>query len=314
MQLVEQGLLDLDVSINQYLPFDIVNPHFPDAIITSWMLLQHRSSLIDDELAYRGLFTIPTGAPDPEMSLQDLARRYYLEGGELYSEEGNFGRWAPGQERSYSNVAFGLLGFLVEQVSGEPFNAYCNKHIFQPLSMTSTGWFSSEVDMRELAVPYDGDVRLAPYTAASYPDGGLRTTVADFSKFMIALTNGPIQGGPRILRAETLNAMRPDRSEDTLVWDPDVFSDFLVDTKDHPVPGHSGFDPGIATLTGFNSLNGRGLIVFMNGSQSLVTPSPFFLWKMINYRAPFRRLAIDGWIAALRADRYPAPPGLRKPP
>ncbi len=293
MQLVEKGLLDLDAPINRYLPFHIANPHYPDTQITARMLLQHTSSLIDDDTTYRSTFTIPSGAPDPAMTLEELVRRYYLKGGALYNAETNFAGVPPGEARSYSNVAFGLLGFLVEQVSGQAFNVYCNEHIFRPLGMTSTGWFSTEINIERMATLYDGSTQLKPYAAASYPDGGLRTTIIDFSKFMIAMMNGGAYQGHRILQAATLQEMLPDRPEDTLVWEPDVFRELLVDTKGRPVPGHLGGDPGIATFAGFNPHNGTGLIVFMNGSPSLISPSPLLMLKMFNYRAPYKRLATE---------------------
>lgn len=62
MQLYEKGFLNLDVSINEYLPFDIKNPNFPNQKITVRMLLQHKSSLIDNEPAYRSTFTIFSGS------------------------------------------------------------------------------------------------------------------------------------------------------------------------------------------------------------------------------------------------------------
>ena len=124
MQLYEKGLIDLDASINRYLPFEIVNPNFPDKKITVRMLLQHKSSLIDNDPVYRSTFTILSGTPDPEMTLEELARNYYLEGGDLYDAAANFSNIHPGEEQSYSNIAFGLLGFIVEQVSRQAFNVY----------------------------------------------------------------------------------------------------------------------------------------------------------------------------------------------
>jgi len=293
MQLYEKGLIDLDASINRYLPFGIVNPNFPEEQITVRMLLQHKSSLIDNEPVYRSTFTIDSGAPDPEMTLEELARNYYLEDGDLYDPAENFSEIHPGGEQSYSNIAFGLLGFVVEQVSGQAFNAYCRENIFLPLGMASTGWFSTEINAERMAVLYDGEIRLKPYGVASYPDGGLKTTIIDFSKFLIAIMNGGEYGRQRILKTATVKEMMPDNPEDNLVWVPDVFSELFVDTNGRPVPGHLGGDPGVSTFAGFNPLNGTGMIVFMNGATSLIAPSPFLILKMANYRSPYKRLGIE---------------------
>jgi CubicO group peptidase (beta-lactamase class C family) len=227
------------------------------------------------------------------MSLEELARSYFLEGGALYDAAANFSASYPGEEQSYSNIAFGLLGFIVEQVSGQDFNVFCNENIFLPLGMTSTGWFSTEIDLERLAVPYDGETRLKPYAVASYPDGSLKTTVADFSKLLMAIMSGGAYKGQRILETATVREMMPDSPEDNLGWSPDVFGELFVDTDGHRVQGHLGGDPGVNTFAAFNPNDRTGLIVFMNGGQSLISPSPFLVFKMLNYRAPYRRLGIE---------------------
>ncbi len=291
MQLAELQLLDLDAPINAYLPFEIVNPHHPEAAITTRMLLQHRSSLIDHSETYRRLFTIHSGVPDPEVPEEEALRRYFLPGGDLYDAQRNFSRTPPGEERHYTNLGFGLLGFLVERASGRPFNAFTREHIFTPLGMASTGWFSSEVDMDRLAVAYDGDTRLDPYSTTSYPASGLRTTVSDFAKFVVALSYPPESGEREILDRETLEALWRAPADDALVWHPAVFDEFLVNTGDADVRGHSGGDPGYSGLAAFNREAGTGMIVFMNGAPSLIDPSPLFLLQQLNFRAPYRRLA-----------------------
>ncbi len=58
MQSYENGLIDLDSSINNYLPFEIINPHSPGQEITVRMLLQHKSSLVDDDPVLKSTYTI----------------------------------------------------------------------------------------------------------------------------------------------------------------------------------------------------------------------------------------------------------------
>ena len=293
MQLYERGLIDLDTSINDYLPFDIKNPNFPVYKITVRMLLQHKSSLIDNQDAYRETFSIFRGTPDPDITLEDLLKRYYLAGGDMYDREANFSKKKPGEEADYSNIAFGLLGYIAEQVTGQPFNVYCAENIFVPLGMSSTGWFTTEIDLENFAVMYDGGAPLKPYGVASYPDGGLKTTVIDYSKFLIAMMNGGIYQGQRILKQSSVREMMPENPDENLVIAPDVFADLFINTKGHPVPGHLGGDPGVATFSGFNPENGTGMIIFMNGAQSLISPSPFLILKMMNIRSPYHRLAVE---------------------
>ena len=110
-------------------------------------------------------------------------------------------RTSPGfarrENRAIPILLFGLLGSVVERVSGQAFNTYCEENIFLPLGLTSTGWFSAEIKLERMAVLYDGETTLKPYAVASYPDGGLKTTVIDFSRFLIAMMNGgnTVDGG-----------------------------------------------------------------------------------------------------------------------
>ena len=94
---------------------------------------------------------------------------------------------------------------------------------------------------------------------------------------MIAMMNGGEYQRQRILKPSSVVEMMPEKTDDYLVWSQDVFGDLMVDTNGHPVPGHLGRDPGVSSFAGFSRTNGHGLIVFMNGSPALISPSPFML-------------------------------------
>ena len=83
-------------------------------------------------------------------------------GGRYYVKEKNFHPWKPGEKYQYSNVGFGLLGYLVERLSGESFDAFTKKRIFDPLGMKASGWMLSGIPRESHAVPYvpviDGQV------------------------------------------------------------------------------------------------------------------------------------------------------------
>jgi len=127
--------------VNDYLPFSTRNPKFPAVPITIRHLLIHRSS-ITDGAAYSKSYS----CGDPTVELGVWVEEYLKPGGRFYNAQENFLNWAPGAEdpptppRTYSNVAFGLLGHLVERVSGVEFNAYCQAEIFDVLGMKNTNW------------------------------------------------------------------------------------------------------------------------------------------------------------------------------
>ncbi len=269
MQLYERGLVDLDVSINTYLPFSIINPYFAGDDITLRMLLQHKSSLIDNDFVINSLYTISSGLGDPDVTLDEFVRAYYLINGKWYNSKKNFLKRRPGTEYCYSNAAFALLGYILEQVTGKAFNEYCNENIFTPLNMTSTGWFTTEINPKNMTVHYYKGEPLKPYSFATYPDGALKTTTKDYAKFLIAIMNGGIYNGRRILNVSTVNEMFPEKYTDNLVWDHNPLSTFLIKTGNQSLQGHSGGDPGIFTIVYFNPRKATGVVFFMNSTTSI---------------------------------------------
>ena len=283
MKLYENGLIDLDSSINNYLPFKLMNPHFPGDEITVRMLLQHTSSLIDDDQVLKSTYTIESGLADSETTLEEFIRGYFLEGGQWYDAEKNFSKKTPGEAHSYSNAGFGLLGYLVEYVSGQPFNEYCNDNIFTPLGMESSGWLHAEIDPENLTVHYDQGNPLKPYSFPSYPDGALKTTALDYAKFLIAIMNGGVYEGVRILEESTVKEMLPENREENLVWENDVLNEFLViNTNDQHIQGHTGGDPGAFSVVYFNPENDRGVVLFVNSTPSVYGFRLFNIVSIIN--------------------------------
>ncbi len=135
MQLVEKGQLDLDADVDSALPFTVRNPFHPQTPITARLLLTHQSSIADGP-AYGETY----GCGDPSTSLAAWLPDYLTPSGRLYRPTDSFHPWKPGERWQYSNIGYGLLGYLVERVSGEPFPRYTRERIFEPLGMRRTGW------------------------------------------------------------------------------------------------------------------------------------------------------------------------------
>jgi CubicO group peptidase (beta-lactamase class C family) len=285
MQLWEQEKLALDADVNDYLDFSVRNPRHPSIPITVRQLLTHRSSITDGPSYERSY-----ACGDPTISLEDWIKGYLTPKGPYYDGEKNFHLWEPGTEdppkqpRAYTNVGYGLLGYLVEKLSETAFNDYTNQKIFSPLGMNATGWFLDEVDVSKHAVPYswipegeipdellprDGhDVPAEPgtlfphclYSFYNYPDGLVRTNVMDLSRFLMAYINGGKLGETRLLNQETVQLMLSKKHfRRGLCW-----STTELENGDM-IWGHGGGDPGISTYMGFRSDDGVGAIVFFTG-------------------------------------------------
>src|SRR5262249_9304440 len=220
MQLYEQGKFKLDDDINQYLPFKVRIPEAPNAPITFRQLLTHSSS-IGDNVTYvncpgscsygSSLSPFVTKGADSPISLADLMKGYLTPGGAYYDPIENFDANPPGTKSEYSNMGIVLAGYLVEVISGVPFDQYCRDNIFTPLGMTKTSWRLAGIDQSVLAMPYDKDdsgfTPYGQYGEPDYPDGMLRTSVNELARFLIAYMQGGRFEGRQILKPATVQEM-----------------------------------------------------------------------------------------------------------
>jgi len=270
MTLYEQGGFGLDDDINNYLPFDVRNPNFPDAPITFRMLLMHTSSLEDSDVynQYYTLLQEPV-LPDSPIPLGDYLKAYLTPDGNLYNERDNFLDEPPGAMYSYSNTGFGLIGYLIEQISGMSFDRYCKQAVFAPLGMDNTAWRFTEVSTETMAVPYGYNNWLRQpkpydfYGYPTYPDGALKTSVNEYARFLSVFINeGKTFEGDMFLKPETVQEMLAFNSLQGMEAPQAIGFAWHFDGE---VYFHSGGDPGIATMAFFSPDTNSGAILFTNG-------------------------------------------------
>ncbi len=115
MQLVEQGKIDLDADVNRYLDFKI--PPREGKPVTMRNLMQHVAGF---EEQAKGIISEDPHAPGYESLLKQWVPLRVF---------------APGSTPAYSNYGASLAGYIVQRLSGESFDGYVEKHIFQPLDM-----------------------------------------------------------------------------------------------------------------------------------------------------------------------------------
>ena len=193
MQLQEQGKLDLDTDINQYLDFQI-KPAFGRPI-TIRNLMTHTAGF---EETVRDIILInPDHAPSlREFLVQNQPRRLF----------------PPGTVPGYSNYGVGLGSYIVERISGQPFEQYVADHIFAPLGMPHSTFY--QPPPKPLAASpsegYRANTTSNPVGFEIFNPvgaGGVSSTAADMGRFGQALLNGGELDGHRILKPETLAAM-----------------------------------------------------------------------------------------------------------
>jgi len=229
-QLIEQGLVDPDADVSQYLGFKLRNPCYPDTPITVKMLMAHTSSIRDGGVP--GSYNIPYGHPVSE---------FFTEGAPHYMPK----CWAPAGEApgvffTYCNMNYCLLGSIIENASGERFDKYMIRHVFAPMGLTCSfnvsempkavqeqvGTIYRKLDEAGEYDPANGiwtaqcDDFEGGYSSEDYsgytigtngslfgPMGSLRVSVNELCQIMLMFCNGGSCNGIQILKPETLDRM-----------------------------------------------------------------------------------------------------------
>lgn len=123
MQLVEKSLLGLDADVSQYLGFSLRHPYFPEVPITVRMLCSHTSGLRDGVI-----YCIPPG---------DSVQEFFVPEGRFFEGGAHFSsiKEPPGDYFSYCNLNYGLLGTIIEAVTGQRFDHYMELNVLAPLDI-----------------------------------------------------------------------------------------------------------------------------------------------------------------------------------
>jgi CubicO group peptidase (beta-lactamase class C family) len=267
MQLFSMGKFQLDDDINKYLDFKVVNPIYPDIPITFRQLLRHRSSIADNAAYLDQFWNINKG--DPTIPLSAFLQNYLSQKGTHFDKDKNFYAYPPGAYEAYSNIGFALIGYLVEKISGEPFDKFCKRTIFEPLSMNNTAWFLRDVDSNKVAMPYqytDSLKQYIPYGFGGYPDypaGQLRTSAEQLGSFLIAWTQNGKWNNKQVFDSSTIQLLTPDN------FNLGFYTWFLFGTENGRILySHPGGDNGVSSYVMYSPSNKKGLIVLANGRIS----------------------------------------------
>ncbi|MFW5785848.1 MAG: serine hydrolase domain-containing protein [bacterium] len=205
MQLVEQGLVDLDKPYRNYVPEFTIQTRDAYAPITVRNLLTHHAGLPGD--IFKGW-----AAGSAEASGWDTRYRETID---LLARE--YATAPPETAFSYSNAGFSLLAILIERVSGTDYVDYVDRNIFEPLGMASAGFLPGEGGSERLATGYPGgDLPPNAYTyLRDLPAGSVFAGLTDMARFMeMLVAEGAGPDGTRILAEETFSRMAEPQNED----------------------------------------------------------------------------------------------------
>ncbi len=262
LKLAEQGKIKLDEDVSRYLGFTLRNPHFPNKVITSRMLLSHTSSIRD--------------YPTPYVPFKSSVKAFFSS-----SDCWTPATRAPGVYFSYSNLNYVLLGTIIEKVTGQRFDKYMTQAILKPLDIKGSfnlrdfsssdiqkmgtiyrktkgesGRYYAQIDDRPLELPDSG--RLASYRPGTNaglfsPQGGLRISPDELTHMLQMLMDKGKYKGTQILSPNTVRLM------ETQIWKYDPVSQngniedssiesygmplqlFRGDGETRPAPNRPGF-------------------------------------------------------------------------
>lgn len=271
MQLADAGRLSLDEAVGGYLDFPLRNPHHPDVSITFRHLLMHTSSISDAN--YYAIDFRQRGR-DSTIPLAEFLKDYLAPGGRAYSRDTCFSQDMPGAAWDYSNVGYGLLGYLASRIAGQDMREQTREKIFRPLGMGHTSWTISGTPATLGATPYDDvDGVLGAVEPVGFPDwatGMLRSSIGDFTRFVAASANGGVFGNARIVSgaamAQMLTMHTPPKLPDWLSGQGLGWVTSTLDGRD--MPNHWGGDPGVFTAVYMDPPNRTGVAIFTNATVS----------------------------------------------
>jgi len=307
MQLVEHNKISLDENISKLLGFTCSNPYHPEIAITPRMLLSHTSTLTDDPNAYDQFLTA-TYENNPVPNLASLM----TDSGKYYSKN-LFLNQKPGTYFNYCNLNYGIIGTIIEKISGLRFDEYCSTFIFKPLGINATFNVSTIANINNLATLYrKTDHAWTPqtdyyngippvfeninnYTIGTNairfaPQGGLRISATDLSKiFSVFLNDGKYQK-QHIISKASIKAMASSQwkfdgtngdSANGLFRNWGLGIHLITNTKGNDeifsgevsMLGHSGDAYGLVSDAFVDTKKGIGFVFITNGSGKAYTNS-----------------------------------------
>jgi CubicO group peptidase (beta-lactamase class C family) len=192
MKLVEQGKLDLDAPVQMYIPWFIVDDPQASALITIRNLLNHTSGLTEKGDPNASAYTA---------SLEEQVRLLQFVKPTTPA----------GTTYEYYNQNYRILGYVVEQVSGQPYAEFLKENVLLPLGMKHT--VTNPADAPDLAQGHSRFFSFPlpmpqEYIPSALPSGYMITTAEDMSYYLTALLNNRQPDGQPVLREDLLTLMR----------------------------------------------------------------------------------------------------------
>jgi CubicO group peptidase (beta-lactamase class C family) len=196
MVLAEKGKIDLNESIEKYIsPLTLKSYAYDSKKVTVKHLLHHTSGL---PTHFNYFYADETATPP---SFEETLDRY----GFTVSE--------PGTSYKYSNLGYGLLGFVISKSSHMPFASFMENEVFVPLGMNRTTFNIESYDKKNVATKYDSQGNALDLQCDTPGAGSAYSTSPDLMRFAFHLLGNKIEGSKSILSKNSIQRMISEHSE-----------------------------------------------------------------------------------------------------
>jgi CubicO group peptidase (beta-lactamase class C family) len=260
VQMSEDDLLDLDAPVKTVAPdvrFD--NPWEETAPVRVIDLLQHSAGF--DDMHFSEMYNL---VDPPDLPLARVLNR---------RPGSRRVRWPPGTRMSYSNPGYGIAGYLVEYLSGQPYEDYIREEIFEPLGMSTSSFRLRPEDEPRMARGYlDRDGPPVPLTPIYLrPAGNLHTSPRELGLFVQMLLGWGELGEAFVVDPEYLGNM--ERTRTTLASEAGLRNGYGTGIAHmlgfpYPMLGHNGGIDGFVSSYGYSPVRDVGFVVLLNSTAS----------------------------------------------
>lgn len=273
MRLLEENDIPLDSEVGDILGFSLRSPEYPNTPVTLRQLMTHTAALRDN-----GYYELALdGSPRALSALFRGNALSYL-----------FEDWEPGSRRSYSNFGGGLIGCLIEKLSGRTLDDYMTENVFSPLGIIASYEASLLPESMPLADMYampqkrltkalrDDTTRVLsadPERDYFLTAGKLIITAPDLCRILIALCDGGVYENARILKESTVREMTTRQNFIGSVSCESGHGLFLNIITDDEVEGrtlygHGGKANGMLCAAYFDPTDRSGVVMLTNGCNN----------------------------------------------
>ena len=287
MQLYEKNLYRLDDDINDYLPFSIRNPKYPEIPITIRMLFAHQSSLLDHRIGLIKELKLFVKTQKKLIDPFSIIKKILIPGGEQY-EKKLWMDYPPGSNASYSSLGYVILSYIFKIIYDQSIEEYCYDKIFEPLNMENTSFILNDLNNKKIAIPYARFAGLY-FPLPNYdfgflkPAGGLRSTVNDLSKILIAHMNNGKYEKIQLLKKNTVDLMHSLQYPDGVYRKMRFGIGWILWMKENNeiFGGNAGANLGYYNNMRVRLSDSVAIIFFTNQNKGIIYPREKWVYNML---------------------------------